>query len=286
VCGGFLFWICVDGFTSIVLRREKGASAHKAARGDPGLGHTAVVYFTHGESPTYTPITWIKQFREFDEQGIAFVPWLVRPFFLYNLRNRYLRIGKSDHYMIHLLRLKEIEQEYRRKGDESTRFYLSFLDYYPRPDVAVIQALNEGASKIVLAEVFVTQSNHTLEGEELVEVLHVDDYGASLAFTKPLWDSSIMHKMFVERANAVVQGSPKEKIGVLLVGHGQPDEWDREFATETQQETEFKQSIMNAFIADGYRSENLSVAWMEFKDPKPSTKIRELLSRSVETILF
>jgi hypothetical protein len=43
---------------------------------------------------------------------------------------------------------------------------------------------------------------------------------------------------------------------------------------------------MNAFITDGYRSENLSVAWMEFKDPKPSTKIRELLSRSVETILF
>ncbi|MFN2245074.1 MAG: hypothetical protein ACK2U2_22480, partial [Anaerolineae bacterium] len=39
--------------------------------GDPGLGHTAVVYFTHGEPETYDPIGWINQFNEFDEQGIA-----------------------------------------------------------------------------------------------------------------------------------------------------------------------------------------------------------------------
>jgi protoheme ferro-lyase len=258
----------------------------KQHKGDVGLGHTAVVYFTHGESPTYNPINWVKQFREFDEQGIVFIPWLVRPLFLYSLRNRYLRVGKSDHYMVHILRLKEIEQEYRRSGDESTRFYLSFLDYDPRPDVAVIQALNDGASRIVVAEVFVTQSNHTLEGEAMVKALHVEEYGASLAFTRPLYDSETMHRMFVERANAVLQGTLKERVGVLLIGHGQPDEWDREFATETQQETEFKKSIMKAFVEDGYMAENLGVAWMEFKEPKPAPKIRELLSHGVERILF
>jgi len=255
-------------------------------KGDVGLGHTAVVYFTHGESPTYAPKNWIKQFREFDDQGIVFVPWLVRPLFLYNLRNRYLRVGKSDHYMVHILRLREIEQEYRRSGDESTRFYLSFLDYDPRPDEAVIQALNDGASRIVIAEVFVTQSNHTQEGEAMVKALNVEEYGASVAFTRPLYDSETMHKMFVERANAVLQGTPKEKVGVLLVGHGQPNEWDREFATETQQETDFKESIIRAFVEDGYRSENLGVAWMEFKEPKPAPKIMELLGRGVERILF
>jgi protoheme ferro-lyase len=258
----------------------------KRHKDDVSLGHTAVVYFTHGESPTYTPINWIKQFREFDEQGIVFIPWLVRPLFLYNLRNRYLRVGKSDHYMVHILRLKEIEQEYKRSGDESTQFYLSFLDYNPRPDVAVIQALNDGASRIVIAEVFVTQSNHTHEGEAMVKALHVEEYGASLAFTRPLYDSETMHRMFVERANAVLQGTPKERVGVLLIGHGQPDEWDKEFATEIQQETEFKKSIMRAFVEDGYRTENLDVAWMEFKEPKPAPKIRELLGHGVERILF
>jgi len=255
-------------------------------KGGKGLGHTAIIYFTHGESPTYTPVNWIKQFREFDEQGVSFMPWLLRPLFLYNLRNRYLRVGKSDHYILHMLRLKEIEQEYRRRGDGSTHFYLSFLDYNPRPDVAVIQALNEGASKLILAEVFVTQSNHTLEGEEMVEALHVEEYGASLVYTEPLWNSVLMHSMFVDRANATLHSTPKEKVGVLLIGHGQPDEWDEEFATETQQEKAFKESIMRAFVEDGYKVENIGVAWMEFKTPKPAPKIRELVANGVEKILF
>jgi sirohydrochlorin ferrochelatase len=254
-------------------------------KGDPGLGHTAVVYFTHGESPTYTPINWIRQFREFDEQDIPFMPWLLRPLFLYNLRKRYLRVGKSDHYMMHALRLREIEQEYRRRGDETTKFYLSFLDYPPRPDEAVVHALNEGASKIVLTEVFVTQSNHTLEGEEMVEALHPEEYGARVSFTKPLWDSALMHRMFVERADAVLGETTREKVGVLLVGHGQPDEWDVEFPSETQQETVFREGIKRAFVDAGYKAENVTSAWMEFKEPKPSKKIGELVANGVERIL-
>jgi len=59
------------------------------AKGDPGDGHTAVVYFTHGEPETYNPIGWINQFNEFDEQDIPFVPLIARPFFVYQLRNAY-----------------------------------------------------------------------------------------------------------------------------------------------------------------------------------------------------
>jgi sirohydrochlorin ferrochelatase len=255
-------------------------------KGDSGLGHTAVVYFAQGESPTYTPINWIRQFREFDEQKTPSMPWLLRPLFLYNLRQRYLRVGKSDHYTLHALRLREIEQEYRRRGDYSTRFYLSFLDYDPRPDAAVIQALNDGASKIIVVEVFVTRSNHTVKGEKMVEVLHPEEYGASVAFTKPLWDSKTMRKMFVERADVVIGDTPREKVGVLLVGNGQPDEWDIEFATEAQQEKAFKEAIIRALVEAGYRAENLAVAWIEFKEPKPAPKIKELVANGVNKILF
>ena len=57
------------------------------------------------------------------------------------------------------------------------RFYLSFLDDNPRPDAAVIQALNEGASQLIVAEVFVSVSNHTLEGKNLINKLGLEDYG-------------------------------------------------------------------------------------------------------------
>ncbi len=48
----------------------------------PGLGHTSIIYFTHGEPETYNPIGWLNQFREFDEQGIKFVPFFARPLFI------------------------------------------------------------------------------------------------------------------------------------------------------------------------------------------------------------
>jgi hypothetical protein len=71
------------------------------ARDDPGLGHTAVVYFTHGEPETYDPIGWINQFNEFDEQDIPFVPLIARPIFVHQLRYKYLEVGKSDHRRMH-----------------------------------------------------------------------------------------------------------------------------------------------------------------------------------------
>jgi protoheme ferro-lyase len=253
---------------------------------DPGLGHTAVIYFTHGEPETYDPIGWINQFKEFDEQGISFVPFLARPFFLYQLRKHYLIVGKSDHRNVHQRMLASLEQAFRDQGDDTTRFYLSFLDDNPRPDAAVIQALNEGASQIIVSEVFLTISNHTAEGKELIEALHTEDYGVPIQFTGPMWDSELLRSMFVHRANAHIGDVDKSRVGILLVGHGQPDEWDKEWATETEQETSFRQEVLKLLEQDGYRRENLGLAWMEFKDPKPAEKVGEFLDNGVERVLY
>ncbi|MHA2074893.1 MAG: hypothetical protein ACW97X_09765, partial [Candidatus Hodarchaeales archaeon] len=121
------------------------------SKDDPGSGHTAVVYFTHGEPETYNPIGWINQFREFDEQNTPFIPFLIRPFFLFQLRRKYLKVGKSDHKKMHQIMIQDLEERFSDEGDDSTKFYLSFLDDEPRPNAAVIQALNEGASQIVVS---------------------------------------------------------------------------------------------------------------------------------------
>ena len=85
------YWL----MTSRFLAREDTRELPQLTRtpGDPGRGAVAVVYMTHGEPPTYDPIGWINQFREFDEQGIAFVPYLARPFFAFALRQKYLKVG-------------------------------------------------------------------------------------------------------------------------------------------------------------------------------------------------
>lgn len=276
------------GMTYVFLSREddRPVPAITRALNDPGKGHTAVVYFTHGEPETYDPIGWLNQFREFDEQNIAFVPFPFRPFFVHALRDKYLRVGFSHHRQMHIRMLNSLEKEFRASGDTTTRFYLSFLDDSPRPDAAVIQALNDGASQIIAAEVFLTISNHTAEGEELIKAVQPEKYGVPVKFTGPLWDSATLKSMFVQRANANLGSTPKSKVGILLVGHGQPDEWDKEFPTETEQETAFRQSILDLLAKDGYKRENLSLAWMEFKQPKPAVKVEEFVRNGVEKILY
>jgi protoheme ferro-lyase len=275
--------------TRVILNREDSRAVPEITRrkDDPGLGHTAVVYFTHGEPETYDPIGWINQFNEFDEQEIPFVPLVARPFFLQQLRRKYLQVGKSDHREMHNQMLKSLEEAYRAEGDTTTRFYLSFLDDNPRPDAAVIQALNEGASRIVVSEVFLTISNHTAEGEELIEALQAEEHhGVPVRFTGPLYDSKILQSMFVHRANAHRGDTDKSKVGILLVGHGQPDEWDAEWPTETNQEIGFREDVIRLLEEDGYRRQNLGLAWMEFKEPQPAEQVEVFTGNGVEKVLY
>jgi sirohydrochlorin ferrochelatase len=290
---GLLVWAAcfLAGYalqTRIFLARQdiRPLPELKRLKGDPGLGHTAVIYFTHGEPETYDPIGWLNQFNEFDEQGIPFIPFLARPFFIYKLRKKYLQVGMSHHRQMHLRMLRSLEREFRLEGDEFTRFYLSFLDDNPRPDAAVIQALNDGASALIVAEVFVSVSNHTLEGKNLIEELGLAEFNVPITYTGPMWDSLTLHRMFVERARSNLGETSKAKTGVLLVGHGQPDEWDREFATETEHEIQFRRSILKLLEQDGFWNENLSLAWMEFKRPKPAEMIEKFIQHGVEKVLY
>jgi sirohydrochlorin ferrochelatase len=255
-------------------------------KGDPGDGHAAVIYITHGEPETFNPIGWLNQFREFDQQVISFVPWVARPMFIFQLRQAYLQVGQSHHRQMHIQMLKQLVEAFRAEGDMSTKFYLSFLDDEPRPDAALIQALNDGASRIVVAEVFVSISNHTAEGEKLIKEVHAEEFGAPVVFTSPLWDSIPLQQSFVVKLDAALDGTDKAKVGVILVGHGQPAEWDREFPTETEHELRFREEILKRLEADGYRMENMGLAWMEFKEPRPTEKVEALIKNGVEKIFY
>ncbi len=273
---------------SVALGREdqREVPALTRAAGDPGDGHTAVIYFTHGEPETYDPIGWLNQFREFDEQKIAFVPFLVRPLFLKQLRDSYLVVGSSQHRQRHLAMARAVEDELRADGYTNVRVYPSFLDDDPRPDAAVIRALNEGASNIVVAEVFVSISNHTAEGEDLIKELDVESLGVPITFAGPLWDSETLHRMFVEKVEAERGDIPRDKMAVLLVGHGQPDEWDREWPTETEHELELRTRIIDQLVEQGYERSLLDLAWMEFKEPEVPERAAELASSGARKLVY
>jgi sirohydrochlorin ferrochelatase len=196
-------------------------------------------------------------------------------------------VGKSNHRQGHIEMLQKLESAYRSEGDHTTRFYISFLDDEPRPDAAVINALNDGASRIIVATVFLTVSNHTACGKSLIASLHTEErFNVKVEFTEPLWNSERLMLAFLDKVYANLGSTPKEKTAVALIGHGQPAEWDLEFPTLTEQENKFRNDIIELYCREGFKRENLGNAWMEFKEPKPYSLMERFAGNSVEKIFF
>ena len=256
-----------------------------ASRPVSNPGHLGVVYFSHGESEEYDQLAWLHQFREFDEQKLKFMPRLVRPFFFTVLRSKYMK-GSSRHCSMHCQMMERLAEDFNKEGRDEVKFYLSFLDAEPRPDVAAAKAYNEGASTIVVANVFLTVSNHTKEGDELVDKLGLEERGVRVLYTEPLWNSELLRRSFLEKADQVIPPQERATTGVLLVGHGQPDEWDKEFGTETEQEDLFRQKLRSDFIERGYRPENVRLAWMAFKEPNTTDVVNSLAASGIKKMIY
>jgi protoheme ferro-lyase len=227
---------------------------------------------------------WIETMREMDADNAPFIPVPMRPFFFQAFRAEYLKLGGSPHNFIHEAMMHSVEKTFRQSGDTKTRFYLAFLDSNPRPDEAVLRAINDGAQRVVVANIFLTISSHTQAGQEMVQGLDLAPAGVPICFGEPLWDSDALKQMFVERTNRSLDGSQKSDVGVLLVGHGQPKEWDVLYPTQTEQEVAFREAVVELFVADGYRRENIALAWMEFKEPDIETVSAELGRRGLEKV--
>lgn len=254
-------------------------------RTDGGDGHTAILYFTHGEPPGYDPMPWILTIQELDHDNVPFIPWFFRPLFFNTLRNEYLEAGGSPHNILHYTFIDNLRRAMPEAEANGTQFYLAFLDSVPHPDEVVIQAINDGASKIIILPIFITESTHTIAGQEMVASVQPEQYGIEVCYTGALGDSESLQEVFVERANELSIGMNKSNVGILLVGHGQPTEWENLYPEQNQQETQYRDNIRNKLIADGFTPDNILLGWMSFQEPSVIESAQALAENDVKKIL-
>lgn len=278
----------IGGYVSanaLFLGQEDIYELGSITRTDGGDGHIAILYFTHGEPPGYDPLPWILTMREFDNDNVPFVPWFVRPFFFNTMRNEYLQAGGSAHNKLHKAFFDNLRWAMPEAEANGTRFYLAFLDSQPHPDQMAIRAINDGASKIIILPVFITESTHTIAGKEMVASVQPENYGIEISYTGALGDSDSLHNTFVDRANELSIGYQKSDIGILLVGHGQPDEWEDLYPEQNLQEDQYREGIREKLIADGFSPPNIISGWMSFQEPSIADSAKNLAINGVKKIL-
>ena len=250
-------------------------------------GHTAVIYFTHGEPRTYEGSfeAWKHAIHEMDETGVPFVPWIFRPLFFKKVRDEYFEVGGSFHNLIHNRIMERLSDAYRSAGDPAARFYIAYSDDVPGVDEAAARAINEGATRIILLNVWMTDSDHSEQGPKIIEALHPEKYGVQLCVTDTLWESSRLMRMYVDRACAASADTPRSDVGILLVAHGQPSSWDSLFPKQPVQENAFRLATKNLLVEEGFQEDRIVLAYMEFKQPDINTSVQALLASGVKKIL-
>jgi hypothetical protein len=101
-----------------------------------------------------------------------------------------------------------------------------------------------------------------------------------------MWSSETIRHAFVEKVMEHVEENEIANSAVAFVGHGQPDEWDIEWGTETEQEMLFREELMNLFVENGFKRENLGSAWMSFKEPKPAVLMQKFMENGADKVFY
>lgn len=282
---GLVFGYLSATFSFASSREERHLPPITRKGTDKVSGHTAVIYFTHGEPAAYDPHPWLETLREFDHDKVPFVPFLIRPFFFAALRREYLQSGGSPHNKIHEYIFRALQDSFSDDEKKGMTFHLAYLDSPPHPDEAAIRAINDGADRIILMPVFITISSHTQAAQEMVAALQPEMYGVKLVLAEPLWNAEALRMSFVHRAEIARDGTPHAETGILLVGHGQPKVWDAKYASQTEQENLYRNGIWELLTWQGYPPENVQQAWMSFRKPTIAKAMKTLTGSGVKKIL-
>ena len=100
--------------------------------------------------------------------------------------------------------------------------------------------LSDGATDIVFLTVFLTDSDHTAEADDMDEAMGLGERGSE-PFGPPCSGTiARLARMIADKVVAAAGDRDRSSVGVMLVGHGQPHEWDLMHPTETEQEQAFR----------------------------------------------
>jgi hypothetical protein len=210
-------------------------------------------------------------------------PLWARPFALAQLRKQYLDGSRSEQRAIHRRTLKALESA-EADGGAPRRYYLAFLDDEPRPEAAVIHALNDGADQIVVLEVYTVDTPHSAGGRQrMVDTLAGFEGAPPMRFSGPLADSPALQQLHAQRALAMTPSNERATTGVLLVAFARSPAWNERFPESAAAEVRFLNGAQAALEEAGFplvRQARLQ------GEPAPINMAEELAEAGAERVLY
>ncbi len=163
---------------------------------------------------------------------------------------------------------------------------VGFMDCRPFIEEKVVEAVNKGASKVIVVHTMINVSGHTEEIEERVESLGLKDKGVELVFTEPFWNDEGFVTYKVNRILEIVGDEDKSKVGVAILGYGLPQmPGPGRFAMyNIETNSRFAQACMDKLKEHGI--ENMVLGYLRWLKPNISDCAKALAEKGAKLLVF
>ncbi len=187
-----------------------------AAAGE-GPDKVAVLYFVPGEPETYDLPVLAEGLDTRDyRQGLP--PVLLRPLYLNRVKQQYTRLGISPARATHLRLAQKVQDRLGRRA----KVYICFYNDQPSLTEAETLAIRDGARRLIVLHARLTDPPPQVQVADLLVSVRPERYGVTVEETTNQWDSELLPRIFVRRAQAAVPAEGRAAAGLLLVGSGHP----------------------------------------------------------------
>jgi protoheme ferro-lyase len=259
-------------FVPLVVRPPRPPSIQETS---DSLEGTAVVVSTPAEPPEYDAVSVAGTIEHLDRSGVPLPGATGRPIMFAGEKARYRAAGghsPSEWCLESITAMVRTRLDEARFGDVCP----SSGDRTPQLAGVVSRLASMGYRRIVVAQLSVADSVRTDRARRAVDELRPERVGVEVLHTPPLWGSVPIANMLVDRVEEAAGSTPRDRCGVILTGHGQPPEWQRDHPSAEEHETFFHQRIRMGLLEAGFVDQNVRLAWMDWQEPDITEAARHL----------
>lgn len=254
----------------------------------PGIGadnrRIAVVMLAEGEPDSYDPSVVTAGFLDLEETGVPVPIEAARTLLYFSEKSRYTSVGAASGRTsatsvadkLSLLLTPEIP---------NIDVHVAWLDPPDRLDSVMAEAVVEGYRRIAVVPFGIADSMHLDRAKVSVDALAPNAGGVRVAYAAPLWGNSIIARAVADQVLASVPAMDRATTGVVLVGHGQPWQWDRTHPAGSEQETYFAQRVRALLLEEGFGPGMVRLGWLDWQDQGVSEAVRHLVAFGCQRVI-
>ena len=239
----------------------------------PDSGKAAVILLACVEPPTYDPRVTAGMLNALADEELIEPSIGTLPFLFFAQKTRYRAVGGTSPAFGELHSFSEALQS-ELDGLPIATVEVATCSGEGRLAARILDAVKAGHRRVVVAELTVADSLHISAAKVEADALRLDHSGVTVAYTDALGSSEPIIEMLASRVVATCEELPTS--GVVLVGHGQPEERAHRNPSYDEEETAFLNRLRMKLVDAGLPDSNVRIAWAEWRTPDVTSAVRHL----------